>query len=492
MSKRLKKENFSLLKKHIAAEFKSKKFKNGAYSSAIIVVILVAVVFVNLLFSEFDLSIDLSTEGTYTLTDQTKKVMDGVKDDVTIYYVVQDGSEITMIKNILRKYPGLSDKVKLVNKDPDLYPTFVQKYTGTDTDVSSNSVIVVNETTGVYKYIPYTDMLVYDDTDYSYYYTGSSSSPSAIDVEGQVTAAIQYVSNENNAKLYQVTGHGETELTSYVTSEFTKLCTTVDFLQTRSASEVPEDCDILMINGPTTDYTEAEVTLIKEYLENGGKAFILVNPQATGLTNFNGLVKQYGVEVKDGVIMESASNSISNYPYYLIPTIATSDLTTGISINTNPILIPISVGLTNASTRDTVTLTPFLTTSDDAFLKQGTEWQSYDKESQDIEGPFTLGVLASETYNDVTTEVVVLSSSNLIADDFMQYDMYGNATLVNNIISYLGGQETGLSIPSRSLSEAYITPTSANVVMWSIILIVIIPIVLLATGFVIWYRRRKA
>lgn len=492
MRKPLKKESLGLLKKRIAAEFKSKKFKNGAYSSAMIVVILIAVIFVNLLFGEFDLSIDLSSEGTYTLTEQTKKVMGNVNDEVTIYYVVGNGSEISIINNILKKYPGLSDKVKLVNKDPDLYPTFVQKYAGTDTEVSANSVIVVNEKTGAYKYIPYSDMLVYDESDYSYYYTGSSSSPSAIDVEGQVTAAIQYVSNENNTKLYQVTGHGETELTSFVTGEFTKLCTTVDSLQIRSASEVPKDCDILMINGPTTDYTEAEVTLIKSYLEKGGKAFILVNPQATSLTNFNGLVKQYGVEVKEGIIMESASNSLSNYPYYLIPTIATSDLTAGISVSTNPVLIPISVGLVNASIRDTVTVTPFLTTSDDAFLKQGTEWESYDKESGDLDGPFSLGVLTSETYNDVKTEVVVLASSNIIADDFMQYDMYGNATLINNIISYLGGQETGLSIPSRSLSEAYITPTSASVVTWSLLLIVILPIILLSTGFVIWYRRRKA
>lgn len=487
-----KKKNRISLKTRIANEFKSKKFKNGAYSSAIIVVILIAVIFVNLMFGEFDLSIDLSSEGTYTLTEQTKKVMDNVNDKVTIYYVVQEGNEITMIQNILKKYPGLSDKVKLVNKDPDLYPTFVQQYAGTNTDVSGNSVIVVNETTGASKYIPYSDMLVYEDDYYSYYYTGTSSSPSAIDVEGQVTAAIQYVSNENNTKLYQVTGHGETELSTYITNELTKLCTNAESLATRTAESIPDDCDVLLINGPTTDFTEDEVTMIENYLKEGKKAFILLNPQATGLTNFNKLLAYYGVEVKEGIVMESSSNAISGYPYYIIPTINSTDITEGISLDTNPVLVPISAGLVEKSTRDTLTLTPFLSSSSSAYSKQGSEWTTYDKESNDISGPFKFGILATEEYNDAKTEVVVLSTSNILEDQFMELDTYGNATLFNNIISYLGGQETGLSIPSRSLEEAYITPTGAGVVTWSMILIVIIPVGLLATGFGIWYKRRKA
>lgn len=481
------------IKQKIAAEFKSKEFKNGAYSSAMIVVILIAVIFVNLLVGEFDLSVDLSSEGMYTMTDQTKTVLAGVNDDINLYYIVSEGNEITTIQNILKKYPGLSDKVSLIKKDPDLYPTFVQKYAGTNTEVTGNSVIVENKTTGAYKYVPYEDMIQYT-TDYSsYYYTGSTSSTaSALDVEGQVTAAIQYVSKEDNTKLYQVSGHGETELTSYVTNEFTKLCTVVETLETRTADSVPEDCDVLMINGPTTDYTEEEVTFIKEYLVKGGKAVILLNPQASTLTNFNTLLSYYGVAVQEGIVMEGSSHSASSAPYYLFPNIESSDITAGISANTNPVVIPIAQGIKQVSTRDTVTIDAFLTTSEDAYCKQGNEWTTYDKESGDVAGPFDQGVLVTEEYNDVKTELVVLSTSNLLLDDWMQLQNYGNAELINNVISYLGGQDTGLSIPTRSLEEAYITTTDSNVVMWSVLLIVVLPVTLLATGFVIWYRRRKA
>ena len=35
----------------------------------------------------------MSSEGLYTLTEETEKIVEGMKDDIEIYYVVQEGSE---------------------------------------------------------------------------------------------------------------------------------------------------------------------------------------------------------------------------------------------------------------------------------------------------------------------------------------------------------------------------------------------------------------
>ncbi len=55
-------------------------------------------------------------------------------------------------------------------------------------------------------------------------------------------------------------------------------------LQGRSRSiccrrrEVPSECTVLVIAGPTGDYIQPEVDAIKKYVEDGGRAMFLLDP----------------------------------------------------------------------------------------------------------------------------------------------------------------------------------------------------------------------
>ena len=53
------------------------------------------------------------------------------------------------------------------------------------------------------------------------------------------------------------------------------------------------------------------------------------------------------------------------------------------------------------------------------------------------------------------------------------------------------GQRSSISIPSKSMQLSYLTLTSANVNLWSIITIAVLPVLFLVTGGVIWLKRRK-
>lgn len=476
-------------KTRLKASYQSKKFKNGAYSSLFIVCILVAVVLVSVIAGEFDLKLDVSEQSMFTLTDQTKEVLEKNQTPITLYYICESGGENDTIQNIVNKYKSLSDKITIAYKDPILYPTFTQEYAGVGETVENNSLVVVNESTGIYRYIPYSDML---ELDYSYVYYGYSESPTVtgIDVEGQITSAIQYVASETTAKLYQVTGHGEAELSDNVVSELTKVCTTVETLEIRSATEIPEDCDLLLINGAQTDYSENEIKVLETYMEQGGNVVITNNYQGVGLTNLNGFMEGYGITVTDGIVFEDSTHSEAYRNFSTIPNVVSHDLTEGIARTINPITMGISKGLSEGETRDTVTITPFLKTSNNAYLKTG-EFSTYDKEEGDLEGPFYAGVIATEVKDDVTSNLVVFSSSDIFSEEATYDTSKGNLTLMSNVTAYCSGQETGLSIPVRSLEETYITTTNAQVTAWTILLVIALPLLLLSAGFSIWYRRRK-
>lgn len=492
-------------------EFTSRKFRGGAYSSILIVFILVAVILVNMIVGQFDLQVDVTDEGTYTLTNQTKEVVDGIKDDVTIYYIVENGKEVSLFKNIIEKYAELSSHINVVYKDPILYPNFTTEYAGAGTTVSSNSIVVEDEKTDKYKYIPYNQMY---DLDYTAVYNGEATDPTvtAIDVEGQITSALKMVTNEQRSNVYEVTGHGETSASDYLKSEFSKLGADIQTLNIRgvgdsstegtgdlsdlngsegNAAAIPDDCSILYICGPTTDYTESEIAAIKTYLQSGGKAMVMLNYQAKTMTNLYGLLKNYGLDITTGVVMEDNDHCAGGYPYMSYASITNSNsITIGINDNTNPVFMPRAQGIKEVG-RDGVTLQQVLTTSQDAFCKTATKITSYDKEDTDVEGPFDAGVLVSEAYNGKTSEMVVFSSHDVANEEFVTQSNFGNITLLNNTIAYLTGQQTGLSIPKRSMKVPKVNTTDSDASFYTVILVVAIPVILLASGFYIWYRRRR-
>ncbi len=502
------------LKGRVKEEFTSRKFRGGAFSSIFIVFILIAVVLVNMIVGQFDLKVDFTNESTYTLTNQTKQMAEDIKNDVTLYYIVESGKEVSLFKNIIEKYSETSDKIKIVYKDPVLYPDFTAKYVPAGSEVSSNSVVVVNESTGKYKYIPYAQMY---NLDYSQVYNGNAKEPTvtAIDVEGQITAAIKNVTSEKKSKIYTVSGHGEELISDYLKEEFIKLGTQVEPLNIRGMSNldvdkieestsktdtkdtsvsIPNDCSVLYICGPTTDYSEAEVEAIKSYMQKGGKVVIMLNYQAKSMNNFYNFLKFYGLQVIEGVVMENASHSGGGIPYVsYVDTTNINKITDGINDKANPVIMPTALGIKEIGGNKNVTIEKFLNTSSEAYCRTSNDFNNESKKDTDVAGPFDSGILLTEKYNEVKSQMIVYSSYYVADDKFVQQSNFGNVTLLNNTISFLLGEETGLSIPKRSMLETRVKTTNSDTVFYTVILIVTIPILLLATGFLIWYmRRRKA
>lgn len=470
---------------NIKGSFSNKRFKNGAYSIAITIIVIALVLLFNLIIGEFDLKIDLSSNAKYTLTDETRQLVDNINDDITLYYIAQDGAEDETIKNIIDKYSSLSSNIKVVQKDPILYPKFTSQYT--DENVYENSVIIVNNTNDKSKYVPYSSML---ELDYSSYYTTGSSTITGIDVEGQITSAIQYVTTQNLPKLYQVKGHGESELNNTLISLLEKSNIDIETIQTLSAEKIPDDCSVLLINGPIYDFTEDETNIIKDYLVNGGNAIIFTMYTQEDMKNFNSLLEYYGIMQEDGYVIEGNSNNyMSGNPIYLMPNINSHDITD----NLNTIIVPLSKGLKiSNSLRNTITITSILDTSDKSYSKVDMNSSTYKKENSDIEGGFSLGLLAEESYNGVDTKLMVYGSSLILDEQMTSISQLGNINILSNTINYMSNIQENLSIPVRSLEQKYLTLTSSQVKFWAIIVIGIIPLSILFSGiYVVVNRRRK-
>lgn len=466
----------------IKASFSGRNLKSGAYVSLVSVVVVVILLVANMLVSSLKIEIDLSSQNMYTLTAATKNLVKDLKDDITVYYMVQTGGELELFKKIVTKYETLSDKITVEYKDPMLYPTFAKDYT--DQDVTNNSIIVVNHTNGRSKYIPYSDMIV-QEVNYQTYTTNTTG----VDVEGELTSAIQYVTTENLPVMYVVEGHGETAPGEVFKETVAKMNVKLETINTPTAESIPEDCELLYINAPTIDFTDSEAETIKDYLSNGGNIIATVNNKTNSLKNYRDIINYYGIEVQDGMIVEgSASNRISGNPILLIPNLGTSDIVTSARSSNIPVVMFQAMGLKQAeTTRSSLTLETIMTTSDEAYSKLNVN-NTVEKESGDTEGPFDLGILATDSYKGVESNLIVYSTLYTFDETALSYE---NTSLLSGTVSKLVGEGSTLSIPTRTLGEENIYPTAREVIIWIIITMFLVPASILASGIVVTLKRRK-
>ena len=113
-------------------------------------------------------------------------------------------------------------------------------------------------------------------------------------------------------------------------------------------------------------------------------------------------------------------------PYYLVPTVNSTDITSDVASSGYYILMPYAQGIQKSDdVRDTVNIESLLTTSDSAYSKTDLNSGSLEKEDGDVDGPFDLGVSITETVDDdKETRIIYYSTSNLLQSQINPHFLY--------------------------------------------------------------------
>ena len=453
--------------------------KGGSYSIALTAVVIAILVVVNILVSVLPTTLtkyDISSTNLYSITSSTKVVVNALEKDVTIYWVVQSGEENEVIENLLGKYEGLSSHISVVKKNPDVYPTFTSQYTSAD--VPNNSLIV--ECGSKNRYISYDDIYLtdVDYTTYSYVYS--------FDGEGAITSAIDYVVADELPKVYMLEGHGEESLSSEFETQIDKENIELDTISLLN-TDIPTDASALLIYAPQSDISLEEATILKDYIEDGGKLLVIAGPTENGtLTNLYSILEDYGVETADGIVVESDRNYYAfQQPYILLPEISSSDITDPLLEENYYAIVPIAQGLKVSG--DSVTT--LLSTSSSSYSKvTGYAMTTYDKEDDDVDGPFAVGVLV-DTDND--GQMIFFTSNYFLNEAYNAYSSGANLDLAMNALSSLIGEREAVSIRSKSLGYNYLTISESDASKLKMWMIGVIPVAFVLYGVMTVIDRRK-
>lgn len=462
--------------------FQTKDSRRGSYSIAVTAVVIGIVILFNLLVAQLPQKIrqiDISDTNIYEISSKSQKLLKSLKNDVNLYVIAEKGSTDDRIKTFITKYASLSGRLRVEWIDPVLHPSALTKY-----DTEKNSIVVSCKATDRQTSISFDDILV---TESSYYNT--SSSATKFDGDGQLTSAVDYVTNTKEYKAYYTTGHGETALSSSVTGLMEKSRISVSELNLLTASSIPDDCDLLILNGPTSDLTKDEAKVLTAYLKKGGNVMSLLAYTDKSMTRLYGIFEDYGMKVANGYIADAERCYQGNY-YYLIPNLSVSgDMASGIS--SNSVLVVNSKGMTQTDpVRDTINVESFMTTSENGCAVT---------EKKQTQGTYILGAAATEsvTVKDSggkkkkkDSRLTVYGSNMLIdAQVTESFSTLENLTLFMNSVTANLDSADNISISPKSLQVTY--NTIAHPGIFSILIIFVIPSVVIAGGFIIWFRRRR-
>ena len=452
--------------------------RRGAFSAGLTALAVVAVILFNLIASQLPerwSQLDMTGSGIYNITETSRDYLAGLQEDVEIHVLADQETVDTRIVRFLNRYVELSDHLSLEYVDPVIYPSVLTEY-----GVEASTVVVTCEATGRQESFALSDII---GVDLMSYYMNGTYTETDFDCEGLLTSAIDGVLTGVTRTVYATAGHGETDIPAAVTDRFQRLHMSLETVNLLTDGGIPDDCSLLILNAPTEDLASDELTMILDYLAQGGQVIYNMASSMETLPNFEALCATYGMDVVEGSIWD-LSRYYQNTPNLFFPVIETSaDVASGLTSDSMVLLVvPRGFTLTDPA-RDTITVEAVLTTSEDGYAVVD--------ETQQTQGVYTVGAVATEELDDGSTARLTVYGTNSLIDESLitlfpnldNFDLFMNsATVAFEDVSAISVEPVDLSTPTNVITTAG---------MWGLLFILVIPLVLVICGFIRWMHRRK-
>ena len=441
----------------------------------------VILVLVNVVAVRYDLRLDLTEEGLFTLSPQTRQLVQGLAQPVKVWAVTT--APDPNLREQLERYRRLNpDRFQFEFVDPNRDPLTVQRL-----QVTQNNTLVV-EAGNSRQQLP---------------------QPPAPELESKLTPVLAKVVNRGEVVAYFVQGHGEVSLEAREGTP--TLAQAVAALKQEGyrveplnlvQAEIPEEADVVVLAGPQRALFPGEVEKLQNYLAKGGRLLVLIGPRVDA--GLEPLLQEWGVVLKDDLILEvsSISQLLGTGPAVaLVTDYGDHPITAPLAAQRLMTLFPLARSV-ETQERQGIQATPLLRSSPQSWGETSPNLEGGPLQfepDQDKPGPLTLGValtrrLDSEKKESESQEappearLVVVGNVNFALNGNLRQQ--GNRDLFLNTLNWLAERTEQISIRPKSITDRRLTLTEQNF-RWLILgSTVLLPLVALGSGAVLWWQRR--
>ena len=449
---------------------------------------------------------DVTGSETFRLSGAAKDWLADLDESVTLYLLAAGGEAgaDADLYGFLQEIARASEMIRVKVLDPEKNATALAAYGATG--VTDQSILVVSTKRHrvipngnlYYYYYPYSEgggttissdeyryMLEYwtaNDPTGSYVTQLVSGVTAYFDGGSRLVNAIQYVLAEKVSTAYLVTSGGNSYPDAALLRNLSNSGYEVYGLE--SLSQVPTDCELLMLYAPASDISEEDATRLSEYLEGGGRLMLLSTLTETP-KRLETVLSAYGMsfDTSKEVVCDGNPNSmtVEGSPYLFYAQIQSQNAATADYAEQFVVYAAHAIGLSEV---EGVTVTPWLYTTQAGYL---------DDMNNETPLPEKAVHTVGATAQKGETRIVWLSCAQSFNENVdAAYASGGNSLLLRYGLDWLSGTNvTPVAISPTVIDTSVLGVTYNAFIIWSVILVLLLPTGVIAAGAAIRYTRKK-
>lgn len=517
----------------------SRNLKYGGTAAAVSVILIAAIILINVIFTalsaKYSFYTDMTSQMTYTLSEEAKEVLSDVTEQVKIIFChdkdyIESDSQMRDImltaENLDREFEWLS--VEFVNTIAN--PNKVSKYKLNSSDPVYTTHVIV-ESGEEWRKLSRNSFFVVDTDEQTVW---------GLQAEEKFASAILGVTAAQTPIAYFTTGHGE-EVSETLIETVSNAGYDVRYIDLMKENIDP-DARLIIINGPQYDFsggyqfsedesgnttvtaTTSELEKIDKFLsQDYGSLMTFVDPYANDLTNLEQYLYEWGVVFDNNIVKdESQAVSIDGQSvvaeYCTDATLASNLIDEIATLATRPKTIfkntsTISISPTFSEVRDTDD-----TSANGMGAPTGSFSSSTSSEVRDISPVFKTSASATVTGtkgeavenavipgNLMTisrqTKIVnneyfysyVLCAGTVCFDDleWTASNVYANEDVIYAALKQFGRENVPSGIGFKEYANYDIEDmTTSEADSWTVLLVTVLPVAFSVVGAVICIRRK--
>ncbi len=413
---------------------------------------------------------DLSMLAQFTLADQTKDILGKLSAPVEalgFFGTTDPYGTNGYATSLLNEYKKYTDKLTVRTIDPDAHPEEARKYGITEYGT------IAFESQSRRRLVP--AQSIAEGAEYAF------------------TSAILEVTGTVQKKVYFLIGHDERDINSTSSNGFSSVreglrtdLYQVETLSLLTSADIPQDAAVLVIAAPQKALSSREIATIMVYLASGGQALILADPDPP--PGLDILIAPWLVTIESGTVIDPTSYVA---PKKTIPSVVAERDVFGLPITYFPGAAAI---IPQEKIPQGLQVLALVKTTKDSWVEKDFDpvKESTFDAGKDLLGPFPLGVLIAAQSSAGTegklTRLAVIGDSDFASNEHFRNG--NNSDLFLNSVNWLAEEAQLITIRRQVLPFRRLVPNEFILKFIPYSSIGVLPLLVLITGVVIWWRRR--